>query len=392
MTDAASELSSAPSTPASRLLSLDVFRGVTIAAMLLVNNPGTWESIYPPLRHAEWNGWTPADLIFPFFLFIVGITTHLSIQSRKRRGDDERTIVRQILKRGALIILLGLAFSAFPYFPLSRIIHLRIPGVLQRIGLTYALGALISLRTTTRQQSLIIVAILIGYWCIMTLVPVPGTGGVPGYQLLDTPSATLAAWLDRALLDGHLWVNSVTWDPEGILSSLPAVATVLLGILAGKVIAERLNDIHVKLNTLFAVGAIGMVVGLMWNWVFPINKNLWTSSYVVFTAGAASVTLATCIWLVDIKRITCWIKPFVIFGTNPIFAYVGSLVLARVIYSLIKVPFRGAVVPLQTVIYQTAFASWLSPQNASLAFALSVVLFWLGLLTILYRKQLFFKV
>ncbi len=386
----------APSAPSKtsgrqRLVSLDVFRGITIAGMILVNHPGSWANIYPPLEHAEWNGWTPTDLIFPFFLFIVGITTFLSIQSKRAAGTPDRSIRHQILKRGSIIFALGLAYAAFPYYPLSRITDVRVPGVLQRIGLTFIIAALIAMKTTTKQQIYVIIALLVGYWALVTLVPVPDSG-LMGWMTLDNPSGTIVAWFDRLVLNGHLWSLSKTWDPEGILSSIPAIATVMFGVLCGKILSERSTELSKNLNTIFSLGAIGIVVGLIWNWTFPINKNLWTSSYVVFTAGAAAITLATCIWIVDVKRITWWTKPFVIFGTNAIIAYVGSAVFARLIYSVIKVPFHGTTVSLQTAIYESGFASWLSPNNASLAFALCVVLFWFVLLNILYRKQLFFKV
>lgn len=384
-----------------RLVSLDVFRGLTIAGMLLVNDPGSWGAIYRPFAHAEWNGWTPADLIFPFFLFIVGITTHLSLTARRTRGADDRSLIRQVLRRGSIIVLLGLAFSAFPYYPLTRVTHMRIPGVLQRIGVAYICGALLTFRTTVKQQVGIIIVILFGYWFAMTLLPVPGHD--LGALTLDTPAATLAAWIDRAVLGGHLWNQTVTWDPEGVFSTLPAIATTMLGVLAGRWLSPSTPrvagdltasppDLSARLNALFTVGALGMMLGLMWGWSFPINKNLWTSSYVLFTAGAACVTLAGCIWIVDIQKITWWTKPFVIYGTNAILAYVGSEVLARTMYSLVTVPYHGKSVPLQSAIYESAFASWLPPKDASLLFAVCVVLLWLGILTVLYRKRIFLKV
>jgi len=378
-----------------RMLALDVFRGVTIAGMLLVNLPGSWSAIYTPVAHSEWHGCTPADLIFPFFLFIVGITTHLSFLARRSRGDTDRTIVRQALRRGIIIVLLGLAFSAFPYYPLTRITAMRIPGVLQRIGVTYIFGALLTLRTTVKQQVAIIVAILFGYWFAMTLIPVPETH-VLGALTLDTPPATLAAWVDRLLFNGHLWINSVTWDPEGPFSTIPAIATVMLGALAGQWLVPATDDqshsFEARLNALFAVGALGIMAGLMWNWSFPINKSLWTSSYVVYTAGVACVTLATCSWIVDVQRIRWWTHPFVIFGTNPIVVFVGSEVMARTIYSLIKFDVHGRRMSLQSYLYETLFASWLPPKDASLLFAACIMLVWLGILTILYRRKIFLKV
>jgi predicted acyltransferase len=372
-----------------RLLALDVFRGMTVAGMLLVNNPGSWGAIYPPLRHAPWHGWTPTDLIFPFFLFIVGITTHLSITVRRERGDEESALLRHVLRRGAIIVVLGLLVSAFPYYPLERITEMRIPGVLQRIGIAYAIAAVIFLRTSIRQQLYVAVGILVGYWLLMTVVPVPGRG--MGALLLDRPDANLAAWFDRLVLDGHLWRQSRTWDPEGILSTIPAVGTVLLGIFAGRWIGSP-RPLVERVAGLASVGAIAMVVGLMWNWSFPINKNLWTSSYVVFTAGMACVAIATCLWVIDEQRIRWWTRPFEVYGLNPLIAFVGSGIMARLIYSLITVEYQGAQVPLQAAIYRSAFASWLPPRDASLLFAVSFVLLWFGILWLLARYRIVLRV
>lgn len=374
-----------------RLLSLDVFRGLTIAGMLLVNNPGDWGAIYAPLEHAEWNGWTPTDVIFPFFLFIVGVTTHLSLTARRSRGATDREIMLNVIRRGAIIVLLGWLMAGFPYYPLTRITEIRLPGVLPRIGVAYILGALLTMRTTLKQQIIILAVILYGYWILQTLVPVPGQHEI-GALLLNRPDATLSAWLDRTLLGGHLWINSKTWDPEGLLSTIPSVGTVILGVFTGRWLTRSELPIAERLNGMFVAGAIGMVVGLMWNWSFAINKSLWTSSYVMFTAGMGCVALAACVWIVDVHNIRWWTKPFVIFGTNPILAFVGSGVLARIIYSLIKVPYNGETVSLEAAIYRGVFASWLDPKNASVAFALLIVLFWLAILTVLYRRKIFLKV
>ncbi len=409
---AASMSGEAPAAPPrERLLSLDVFRGITVAGMLLVNDPGSWAHIYPPLEHAAWHGWTPTDLVFPFFLFIVGITTSLSLAGRRARGDDEGAIMRQILRRGALIFLFGLLVNWFPGFTwgevagvadptffqrvVDRLYHVRLLGVLQRIGLAYTAAALITSRTTLRQQVAIVGALLVGYWVVMTAVPVPDHG-LLGAAVLDQPARTMAAWVDRLLLDwgplgNHIWLSSRTWDPEGVLSTVPATSTAMFGVMAGRWIGQR-RPIHERLTGMFAVGALGMVLGLVWSWTFPINKSLWTSSYALFTAGMAAVALATVLWVVEVQRVTRWTRPFVAFGVNPTIAFVGSGVLARIIYSIVKVEYGGERVPLQSAIYQSLFASWLPPLNASLAFALSYVLLFLLVLSVLHRRNIIFKV
>lgn len=374
-----------------RLLSLDVFRGLTVAGMLLVNQPGDWGAIYPPLEHAAWNGWTPTDLIFPFFLFIVGVTTHLSLESRRRRGDSEGAIVAQIARRGALIVLCGLLLASFPWWPLERITGMRFPGVLQRIGVAYFFGALLTRRGSLKQQVMILVALLYGYWFVMTLVPVPGTGAM-GQLVLDNPSGSIAAWLDRAIFGKHLWRSSVTWDPEGLLSTVPAIGTVIFGVFTGRWIGSG-RPLMDRLVGLFAAGALATMVALMWNWSFPINKNIWTSSYVLFTAGVGATALATCIWLIDVLGVKGWTKPFLWFGRNPLIAFLGTGAMSRTIYTLIRVPQAdGKTASLQHVIFENAYASWLSPKDASLLFALTYVAFWAVILWSLDRRKLYWKV
>jgi predicted acyltransferase len=364
-----------------RLVALDVFRGITIASMLLVNNPGTWSAIFWPLGHAEWHGWTPTDLIFPFFLFIVGVTTELSLRGRPT-GDA----VRKIVKRGLLIILFGILLNWFPFYSrgdlagienptvLDRIMwkidHLRLPGVLQRIGVVYMIAALIALKTTRKQQIIVVLAILLGYWAIITRGP------------LEPPPETVAATIDRAVFgEKHLWSQSKTWDPEGPLSTIPAVATGMLGILVAPWVRER------RVRELAIYGAIGLLAGLVWDFVFPINKALWTSSYVVFTAGFACVMLALCIWIIDIKKVQGWTKPFVIYGVNPLVAFVGSGLMAKIIDM-----WKVGPVSFKTFTYRLAFEPYFPPKVASLLWGLSFVLFWLAVLWVLYRRKWFLRV
>ena len=376
-------------TTPERLRSLDVFRGLTVAGMLLVNNPGSWSAIYPPLAHAAWHGWTPTDLIFPFFLFIVGVTTHLSREARRARGVSEAELSRQAIRRGVVILLCGWALAAFPFVPLTRITDLRIPGVLPRIGVVSIATALLTQRTTLRQQVGVLVALLYGYWFAMTLLPVPGQDG-PGILFLDDPSRTLAAWVDRALLDGHLWRQSKTWDPDGVLSTFPAIGTALLGTFAGRWLASP-RPLVERLNGLFAAGALAAMLGAMWGWSFPINKGLWTSSYVLLTAGLAALAIATITWLGDgplMRRLT---TPTLAFGVNPLLAFLGSGLMAKVMGSLWKVEVAGDLISVQSAVYRGAFRSWLEPRDASLAFALSFVVLWWLLLEPLRRRGIIVK-
>jgi predicted acyltransferase len=392
-----------------RLLALDVFRGMTVAGMLLVNNPGTRSAIYPPLEHAEWNGWTPTDLIFPFFLFIVGITTELSLRARRARGDDESAILKQVLRRGALIFLFGLTLAAFPFFTwvpipempdasfldrvVHRVEHLRILGVLQRIALAYLCGALLTLRTSWRQQIAIVAVLLFGYWALMTLVPVPDTG-VAGRFVLDKPDQLLSAWLDRTVLGlNHLWSGSKTWDPEGILSTMPAVGTMMLGTFAGRWIGEQERSLTERLSALFAAGALLMMLGLIWNWGFPINKSIWTSSYVLFTAGMGAVALATCLWLIDVMQLRRWTFPFVVYGMNPMLAFLGSGLMARLTSSVLTMDVGdGTRASVQSVFFKAVYASWLPMREASFAYAVSFVALWFLILWAAWKRGFVLKV
>ena len=366
-----------------RLLSLDVFRGITIAGMILVNNPGTWGDIYPALRHAEWHGVTPTDLIFPFFLFIVGVAITFSLSKRKARGDNQNKLMLQILRRSAVLFLLGLILAGFPYFDLSSI---RIPGVLQRIAVVYFISSILFLKTGVKTQAYTGAALLLIYFLMMTLIPVPGVG----YANLE-PTTNLAAWLDNLLLHGHLWSVTKVWDPEGILSTIPAISTTIIGIMTGHLLRSPMDEAN-KTSWMFFYGSVLMFAGYVWDMWFPMNKSLWTSSYVLYTGGLALLFLAFCYWLIDVKGIKWWIKPFHIYGMNAIAVFFASGIIGRLLY-LIKVSGSGEeALSLKTYLFNNLFLSWLDPTNASLAWALTYVLIWLGLMWILYKKQIFIKV
>ncbi|MFZ0062868.1 MAG: heparan-alpha-glucosaminide N-acetyltransferase domain-containing protein, partial [Pyrinomonadaceae bacterium] len=354
-----------------RLVSLDVFRGITIAGMVLVNNPGTWEHIYWPLQHASWHGWTPTDLVFPFFLFIVGVAITLAFGSRIESGRSKRDLYLKVVKRSLLIFAIGLFLNAFPYFNLSE---LRIPGVLQRIAVCYLFASIIFLETKIRTQVVITIALLLIYWFLVEFI------AAPGFAAGDlTKEGSLPSFIDRVVFGKHVWAQAKVYDPEGLLSTIPALATTLIGALAGHCLRTK-QSAYEKVAGLFVVGAICVALGWAWNSFFPINKALWTSSYVLFTAGLALQLLALCYWVIDIKGYRRWAKPFEIFGVNAIALYVGAGLMAASL-GLIKVTGAdGAKVPLGDWIYHNLFASWASPVNASLAFAIVFVLVWLGLM------------
>ena len=364
--------------PGARLISLDVFRGITMAAMVVVNNPGDWGHIYAPLRHAAWHGWTPTDLIFPFFLFIVGLSITLSTKSVSWGS---------ILRRAAVIFALGLFLAGYPRFDAER---WRIPGVLQRIALCY-LAAAATYRATggdRTRQTIIISAtatvLALFYGALMTLVPVPG-----GFAGDLSPEGNLAAWVDRALLHGHLW--RPRWDPEGLLSTIPSITTTLLGVVAGLCLSTTWQPTR-KAAALALGGAAAAVVGLVWGIWFPINKNLWTSSYAFFTAGLASLLLAACYWTVDVKGWKRWTPPFVILGVNAITLFVGSALLVKTL-ALIRVAGPdGREISSSRWIYLHGFVPYADPKNASLLFALANLAVLFAVLAWMYRRRIFLRV
>jgi predicted acyltransferase len=360
--------------PEPRLRSLDAFRGLTIAGMLLVNNPGSWDHVYPPLDHAEWNGWTPTDLIFPFFLFIVGVALAMSLARRRDRGASRSELLRKIVIRSLVIIAVGILLNGFPRYDLAT---LRLPGVLQRIGLVYLVSASVWVLLPLRAVVALVLVLLSGYWALMTLVPVPGFG--PGHL---EPVGNLAQYLDQLLLRGHMWRPE--WDPEGLLSTMPAIATCLLGALTGEWLQHSRPTARVAAILLLA-GVALTAAGLGWGHWFPINKSLWTSSYVVFTAGAALILLAACYWLIETGGVEGWARPAYVFGVNPLLAFVGSGLMARILGRMQVGSGEGAI-PLQRWLYERLCASWAGPLNGSLVYAMGFVGLWLLLMWPVYRR------
>ncbi|MEO6333408.1 MAG: DUF5009 domain-containing protein [Pyrinomonadaceae bacterium] len=445
-----------------RLLSLDVFRGMTIAGMVLVNNPGTWSAIYGPLEHAPWHGITPTDYIFPFFLFIVGVAIPLALKKRMQNGVD-RDVYVKIVQRAATIFALGLLMSMIPFFQFNdstgipyaikillvlsfsaalllylldkklaaavtglvsvvvvvafylaganivwyNFAGMRIPGVLQRIAVCYLAVSIVFLHTNWRQQTAIGIGLLLLYWLLMTAIPVPGCD----VATIDDKACNLAAWLDRTILtESHMWRSAKVFDPEGILSTIPAIVTTLSGVLTGTWLMHRdegrvtsdqeagssLVTHHLSLHRvsgLFFFGTLLLAVGWSWSLLFPLNKSLWTSSYVVYTSGLALLTLAFCYWLIDIKGYKRWAWPFVVFGANALPLFVFSGIMARLL-GMVRLagPEEGKEITLQQWIFQNAFLSWASPINASLAYAICFILFWLFLMWLLFRKGIYIKV
>lgn len=366
-----------------RLFSLDVFRGITIAGMILVNNPGNGKTVYAPLRHASWNGWTPTDLIFPFFLFIVGVALAFSLSKKLESGAGAPSIAVKIFRRSIVLFLLGIFLNSFPLFHLS-LSSLRVPGVLQRIAVCYFVSALLFLKLKAKPLVWIAVAILAGYGLLMFLVPVPGYGA--GNL---TPDGNLAAYLDRILLRGtHLYRG--TWDPEGFLSTFPAIVTTLFGIFAGLCLRSP-GGWKKKIIWLLSAGTAGVLLGEAMSPWFPINKNIWTCSYVLFTGGLGTLFLAFCFYLCDVLNLRKWAKPFVIFGTNSIAVYFLSGIVAKTLQKITVSSAQGTI-SLYSRIYETLFAPWAGTYSGSLFFALAYVLFWLAVMTVFYRKKIFIKI
>jgi predicted acyltransferase len=378
-----------PSTqpaPTGRLLSLDVFRGLTVMGMTVVNNPGDWGHIYPPLEHAEWNGCTPTDLVFPFFLFIVGVSIAYALASAKRTDAPLGPIIARVARRAAILFGLGVLTSLYPHFDFGSV---RIMGVLQRIALVYFACSCLYLVTGWRTQLALLVGVLISYAALMQLVPVPGFGPAN----LE-PTTNLGAWVDRTILsEQHLWAQSRTWDPEGLLGTLPALGTGLLGMLAGQWLRWPSATPLSKPSGLAVAGVVAAVLGLVWNNWFPINKALWTSSYVLLAGGLALLVLATLYWVCDVRGYRSWAKPAVAFGVNAIAVFFFSAILSRT-FSLVRLPGpAGSPVGFKEWLYEWGIKPFFAdPRNASVAGAVVCLLIWLVVLSYLQRRNWVWKV
>ncbi len=377
-----------------RLASLDAFRGITIAAMILVNNPGTWSAVYPPLLHATWHGWTPTDLIFPFFLFIVGVAVAFAYTKRLAQDAKKGPLVVKALKRTLVLFGLGLLIAAYPFFNFSPEFGLRdfgtlrIPGVLQRIAVCYFVATLLFLYTKPRWEYVTAAVILFGYWAAMTLIPVPGYGA----GVLDEPAGTLAGYLDRVVFGDHLWSEANReWDPEGFLSTFPAIVTTLIGVWTGRLLLSNRNPLE-KTVRIFVWGLAALTAGYIWEWFFPINKALWTSPYVLLSGGLAMCGLGVCYWIADVRGRDRWTKPFVEYGVNAITVYVLSGLLVKTLLA-IRVPNgTDGSQTLQTWIFENVFAPIGTPEFASMLYAVVWVFGFYLIARWMYGRKIIVKV
>ncbi|MFB9076891.1 acyltransferase family protein [Flavobacterium procerum] len=419
-----------------RLISLDVFRGLTILLMTIVNNPGDWGNVYPPLLHADWNGCTPTDLVFPFFVFIMGVAIPLAMPEK----HYDNSTFNKILVRSLRMLCLGIFFNFFEktqlfgldgiplltgrliltfavgyalmgdfnlklknilawsilliylflaYSGIEAYQDVRLPGVLQRIAIVYFVVSLLYLKTSQKTQIITGVVLLLGYWAIMTLIPVPGIG-----EANLEKGTNLSAWIDSVLLKGHMYQGTVTWDPEGILSTIPSIVNGIIGLLIGQILQRDSSKI-LKAQKMGIAGTLLIFFGLMWDLVFPINKSLWTSSYVLYTTGLATVFFTILYYLIDIAEYKKAFKLFVIWGVNPMIVFFASQIIPQ---ALVMIEFQNPhnsseKINLLSYLYSFWIAPFFSnPMTASLAGALVYVAIWTFILWVFYRNKLIFKV
>ena len=368
-----------------RFISLDIFRGATMALMVIVNTPGTWSYVYAPLRHAEWHGCTLTDLVFPFFLFVIGVAMRFSFD--KYDICKYGPLFNKIIFRTITIFVIGLLLNAFPFIRQNwDWSSFRILGVLQRIALAYFFAGFIVLRLDVKGLVKISFFLLVGYWILLITY---------GWYSSQDPYAlktNLILVIDRFLLgESHLYGGTgIQFDPEGLLSTIPSIVTILIGFLVGTMIKTS-NDHEDNVQRMAMLGSLLIIIGWTWGFILPINKQLWTSSYVLYTGGIAIILLAGMIWLVDIKKIDWWTKPFVILGSNAIFLYALSSIWVKI---LLKISFElnGKMISGYSYFYKTIFQPIAGNINGSLFFALFHVLIFLLILTWMYRKNIFIKI
>jgi predicted acyltransferase len=370
------------SVQSSRLVSLDAFRGATMALMVLVNDAGDGRHTYGPLKHADWNGWTPTDVVFPSFLWAAGVAMTLSFAKRLETGTPRTTLFWQAVRRSLILYVLGLLVYVYPNFSFST---QRLMGVLQRIAICYLIGAAIYLTTGLRGQILWIAGLLVSYWLMMTLIPVPGYGA----GRLDV-AGNFAHYVDRILLGQHNYGQTKTWDPEGIVSTLPAIATLLFGIVAGRILRLE-KSLSERTTWLFLLGNLLIAGGLILDCWMPINKKLWTSSFAVFMAGLDFSIFAMFVWLVDGRRHQRWVRPLTILGMNAIAVYMVSELLDEMLGG-VRWTADGHQVSLHGWIYGHVFQPLASPYNASLLWAVAYTLLMVLVAYGLHRKKWYLKV
>lgn len=376
-----------------RLACLDAFRGFAIASMVLVNNPGDWGHLHAPLAHAPWNGWTFTDLVFPFFLFAAGLSMAISVDRRKREGSRSSHLIGELARRAAVIFLVGLALNLFPAFDFSTV---RIPGVLQRIALCVLIAAPLAVYASTKAIGLWIALLLAVYTVLMLLVPVPGPDGFVAAGTLE-PGRDFGAWVDRRILGGHLWSQSRTWDPEGLVSTLPAACSLLFGLLAGRwLLAARAG--MTTSGAMLAAGIAALLVGFVLDaTLMPINKNLWTPAYCVFMTGWSLVVFSAFHAAMDAahsaplrasaKRM---LLPLTIFGMNALFLFALSGVVARLLATL-RIGEGNAALTLKAWLYAPLQALPIAPENDSLLFAIAFDLAMFAVAWVMWKKRWFVK-
>jgi predicted acyltransferase len=375
-----------------RLSSLDVFRGITIAAMILANMAGVADDVYRPLSHSEWHGCTPTDLIFPCFLFIVGVAMTFSLSKYTAENKPTKAVYLRILRRTAILFILGLVLNGFWNqgvwtFDLSSI---RLMGVLQRIALTYLFASLIVLKLPRKSQWLVAGGLLIAYWLTMMYIPVPDYGAG-----VLTREGNFGAFIDRLIIPkAHLYKGdgfNFLGDPEGLFSTIPAIVSVLAGYFTGEWIKDKKQATSQTSMDLVLFGLCCLVIAIIWDVAFPINKKIWTSSYVLFTTGWALMLLAACYELIEVRLIKRWSKPFEIMGLNAIALFVASVFLIK-ITAKTQIGTGESAISIYNWIYQNIFASWSGNFNGSFLFALVTLLFWYGVAVLMYQKRWFIKV